>query len=110
MNFINSVLHDTGDLLEYRHLIKGPDAIIWKKSLANDLGRLAQGVGTRMKEGSNTIFFIHPKLIPKDKNITYVKLVSTIRPLKTEVNRVRVTIGGDRLEHDGDTASIPVEL
>ena len=26
--------------------------------LANDLGRLAQGVGTRMPSGTNTIFFI----------------------------------------------------
>ena len=34
----------TGDLLHYRQLIKGPDAAIWRRSCANDFGRLAQGV------------------------------------------------------------------
>ena len=50
----------TGQLLEYRHLVRGPDAKIWKKAFANDLGRLAQGVGTRMRTGTNTVFFVHP--------------------------------------------------
>ena len=38
----NSVLEDvSGNLLEYRHLIKGPDVAIWTRSLANNFGRLA---------------------------------------------------------------------
>ena len=38
----NSVLDKyTGNLLKYRHLIKGPDRRIWLKALANDLGHLA---------------------------------------------------------------------
>ena len=106
----NAVLQDSGELLEYRQLIKGPDASIWKRSLANDIGRLAQGVGTRMKSGTNTIFFMHPSKIPKGKKVTYVKLVSTIRPLKEEVNRVRVTVGGDRLEYNGFTNTVPAAL
>ena len=109
-HLINSVLHSTGELLEYRHLIQGPDAAIWKTALANDLGRLAQGVGTRMQKGTNTISFIHPKDIPKNKKITCVKLVSSMRPLKSEVHRVRVTIGGDRLEYAGKTSSVPATL
>ena len=39
---------DTGVSLEYRHLIQGPDKYIWVKTLANDFGRLAQGVTDRM--------------------------------------------------------------
>ena len=31
----------TGVLYEYRHLQQGPDAHIWKRGLANDLGKLA---------------------------------------------------------------------
>ena len=39
---MNAVLDiTTGEMLEYRHLIKGPDKVLWKKVLANDLGRLA---------------------------------------------------------------------
>ena len=36
----------TGVLQEFRHLIKGPDKEIWIKSLANEIGRLAQGVAS----------------------------------------------------------------
>ena len=63
-----------------------------------------------MKRGTNTIFFIHPKDIPKNKKVTYVKLVASIRPLKEEVNRVRVTVGGDRLEYNGQTHTVPAAL
>ena len=34
--------------LKYRHLIHGPNGDTWVKALANDLGRLAQGVSTGM--------------------------------------------------------------
>ena len=54
-----------------------------------------------MKSGTNTIFFIHLSKIPKEKKATCVKLVSRIRSLKEEVNRVRVTVGEDQLGYDG---------
>jgi hypothetical protein len=60
-NFANSVIDEvTGQALEYRHLSKGPNSSIWIQALANNLGRLAQGVGTRMLTGTNTIVFIWP--------------------------------------------------
>ena len=49
-----------GDMLECRQLSKSSDREIWRKALANDLGRLSQGVGSRMKTGTNAIKFIHP--------------------------------------------------
>ena len=54
-----------------------------------------------MKSGTNTIFFTYLSRLLKGKKVTYVKLVLTIWPLKEEVNRVRVTVGGDRLEYNG---------
>ena len=45
----------TGNVHEYRHLARGPDKNIWTKSLANDLGRLAQGFGLRIPTGTNTL-------------------------------------------------------
>ena len=63
-----------------------------------------------MQKGTNTIFFIHPSKIPKDKKSAYCKLVASIQPLKTEVNRVRVTIGGDYLDYDGFKSAIPATL
>ena len=43
---------------------------------ANKFGRLAQGVGGRVK-GTDTIFFIHKHKIPQDrlKDVMYIKFV-----------------------------------
>ena len=38
----------TGASLEYRNLVKGPTKSICGDSFANEIGRLAQGVGTMM--------------------------------------------------------------
>ena len=89
---------DTGISLEYRHLIQGPDKYIWLKALANDFGRLAQGVKGRMPTGNSTIFFIHPSEIPTYKKVTYGRLVVDIRPLKEEKYRVRIKVGGNKLD------------
>ena len=40
-------------------------------SIANDLGRLAQGVGTRMPTGTNTVFFIAKSAISQGRKVTY---------------------------------------
>jgi len=56
----------TGQGLEYRHLLINPDAETWIHSFANNLGRLAQGVGTHMTSGNNTIFFIPRSAVPKE--------------------------------------------
>ena len=95
---------DTGVSLEYAALASGPDKDIWTRALANDIGRLAQGVGSRIK-GNNTMFFLHPSNISKDRKITYGRLVATLRPNKAEVNRVRLTVGGDRLDYAGNTTT-----
>jgi hypothetical protein len=58
---------DTGKLLNYCQLmqsIKYQDA--WSLSLANKFGRLANGVGGRIKNPTNTIQFIHQHEVPKD--------------------------------------------
>jgi hypothetical protein len=101
---------DTGDILHYRQLIRSVDAAIWKKACANDFGRLAQGVGTRMPTGTNTIFFIPKDKVPRDRKISYVNPVASIRPHKEEMYRVRLTAGGDRLEYPGVTSTETVSL
>ena len=37
-------------------------------------------------------------------------MISTIRLLKSEVHRVRVMVGGDRLDYDGNTSAVPAQL
>ena len=110
-HFCNSVIDPSaGDILEYRYLIRGPDKAIWRTSLANDLGRLAQGVGTRMKSGTNTIVFVQQSAVLSDRKVSYVHLVASMRPKKAETHRVRVTAGGDRLEYPGVTSTNTASL
>ena len=102
----NAVIDDiTGQSLEYPALSTGPDKHIWIQALANDLGRLAQGIGTRMPTGTNTIAFIKRRAVPIGRQVTYGRLVSSIRPNKAETHRVRVTVGGDRLDFPGVTTT-----
>ena len=54
----------SGQALKYRLLVRGPNGDTWIKSLANDLGRLSQGVGTRMPTGTNTVFFVYNEADP----------------------------------------------
>mgnify|MGYP004177061623 CR=1 FL=1 len=69
---------NTGFSLEYRHLVKGDDSAIWTTGMANELGRLAQGVGTRMPTGTNTIFFCNKSQIPNNKFATYGRIVASL--------------------------------
>ena len=87
--------------LEYRHLIRGPNGDTWIKALANNLGRLDQGVGNRMPTGINTVFFVAKLAIPQGRKVTYDQMVASIRPTKAKVNRVCLTVGGDRLDFPG---------
>ena len=57
--------------LEYWHLIRGPNRDTWIRALANNLGRLAQGVGTRMPTGTNTVFFVAKSAIPQGRKVIY---------------------------------------
>ena len=69
-NHANAVIDtDTGLSLEYPHLICGPDKYIWKTSLANDFGWIAQGVCTRLPTGTNTVFFIPHSAIPAGRTV-----------------------------------------
>jgi hypothetical protein len=55
--------------MNYCVLSAGPDHDLWLRSMANDLGQLAQGVGQHRPanqriEGTNTIMCIHKHEVP----------------------------------------------
>ena len=84
-------------------LLQGPNKTIWRTSPANNIGRLTQGVGTRMPCGTKTVFYVPKSRVPADCKVNYSRIVATIHTHKTEVNRVRVTVGGDILNYPGGT-------
>ena len=100
----NAVIDEvTGQSLDLLQLLQGPNKSTGRTSLANDLGRLTQGVGTRMPCGTNTVFYVPKASVSTNRKVTYAHMVATICLHKTEVNRVRVTVGGNILDYPGAT-------
>ena len=110
----NAVLDpDTGDMLEYRHLLKSEKySKRWNHSAANEFGRLAQGIGGRIKNPTETIFFIHKHEVPNErfKDATYGKFVCTERPQKAEVDRTRLVAGGNRINFPGEVGTPTADM
>ena len=63
-----------------------------------------------MPTGTETMFFIHPKKIPRHKKPTYMRIVAAYRPEKKDPYRVRFTCGGDRIEYFGDVSTKTADL
>jgi len=104
--------NETGEYLNYRQLIWNPKhKEIWSKSAANEFGRLAQGVGGRVK-ATNTIFFISKNQVPKDriKDVTYGSFVCDIKQNKTETHQTRLTAGGDRINYPEDVGTPTADM
>ena len=76
----------------------------------NKLGRICQGIGTspagtgKCVKGTDTFFLIRFEDIPANrrKEITYTKVVCKVRPEKSDPNRTRITIGGNRITFPGN--------
>ena len=96
---------DTGQLADYKELSQSSDGKHWINSCSNEVGRLAQGRHPSMPTGTDTIRFIKRSEAPADRSITYLRIVSTDRPQKTEVRRVRFTVGGDKVDCPFDVST-----
>jgi len=77
----------------------------WSLSSANKFGRLANGIGGRIKNPTNTIEFIFQHTVPTErmKNATYGQSVS-------EPNQTWFTVGGDRINYPGAVATPTAEM
>eukprot|EP00804_Cyclotella_cryptica_P008878 CCRYP_013090-RA/>CCRYP_013090-RA protein AED:0.15 eAED:0.14 QI:0/0/0/1/1/1/3/0/882 len=103
---------DTGELLEYRHLIKNPKyCTIWKNAYGKELGRLARGIPGTVK-GTNTIVFIAYNKIPpqRRKDVTYGCIVANYRPEKEDPYRIRLTVGGNRITYPGNCGTPTADM
>jgi hypothetical protein len=87
----------TGKAMEHSALMKDPHLQpLWTRGFGNECGRLFQGI--RDIPGTDTCFFIKLTNIPKDIKITYSKFCD-YKPHNKEKERVRLTVGGDRLNY-----------
>jgi hypothetical protein len=90
--------------MQYKYLMKDPDlGPSFEIGLSNELGRICQGI--RNNAGTNTAFFFDLKRVPKNRKITYMaNWFVTSNPTKKK-HRVRLMVGGDRLDNIGDTGT-----
>ena len=88
----NEVTHQiSGVSQEHRYLIKCLESKFWGRSFANELGQLSQGI--RGAKVTNIVLFILKDQVPKDKKVTYGKIVFKVKPEKKEKESTRLTVG-----------------
>ncbi len=103
---------ETGLPMTHRQVITHPETkVAWHRSSANKFGRLAQGIGGRIK-GTDTIHFIQKEHVPRDrlKDVTYGKFVCEEKPHKTEVQLTRLTMGGDKVNYPYEVRTPTAEM
>jgi hypothetical protein len=106
----NAVVHPiTGKQMEYMALMNDPDLQpLWKGGFSNEADRLFQGI--RDIPGTNTCFFVELTSIPKYRKITYGKIICDYKPHKKEKERIRLMVGGDRLDYSDDVATSTADI
>jgi hypothetical protein len=106
----NAVIHPiTGKEMEYIALMKDPRLQpLWTRGFGNECGWLFQGI--RDIPGTDICFFIKLTNIMKDRKITYSKIVCNNKPHKKEKDRVRLTMGGDRLDYSDDVVTSTADI
>jgi hypothetical protein len=105
-----AVIHPiTGNEMEYSALMKYPRLQpLWTWGFGNECSSLFQGI--QDIPGTDTCFFTTFKNIPEDRNITFGNIVCDYKPHKQEKERVRLTVGGDRLDYSGDVVTSTVDI
>ena len=102
-----------GKMIDYKQLINHSDKQTrewWEKSPVNEFGKLLKGGGknedgTQREKGSDTFHFIRRMYVPIGKKLTYARFCCDVRLQKDDINRTKLTVGGDRLEYNGKTSA-----
>ena len=84
---------------------------IWEMAMCVELGGLTQGFGDT--KGTETIRFLELdkiKNIPRDRTVTYARIVVDYRPQKKYPNRVRITVGGNLIEYPYELTTHTADL
>jgi hypothetical protein len=103
---------DTDSIAQYKELSECSEGTHWQASNADEIGRMFQGLGddSYMPKGTETLWFIDKKQIPKHKKPTYVNVVCADRPEKSNSRRVRWTAGGDRIDYPGNKTTKTADM
>jgi hypothetical protein len=105
-DFASAVLDDeTGDLLEYCHLLRHPKyRDVWSKSFGTEICWLATT--------TETIAFMSKDMIPHNrcKDITYGRIVCDYQSEKKDSYRTHITMGGNLINYPDDCGTPTADL
>ena len=110
----NAVVHPvTGETItNYKKLLyDNVTKPVWEEAMCKELGRLAQGY--EKTEGTSTVTFMRKEdiaNIPKDRTVTYARIVVDYRPQKKDPNRVRITAGGNLIQYPYELTTRTADL
>ena len=107
--YLNHIYNKDGKKQSLDKLLRSDMKDVWGRALSNEWGRLATG-NTHGVESTDTIEFIPHSLVPSNKKVTYASFVCDYRPLKKEQWRIRLVVGGDKLEYTLDSGSPATDL
>jgi hypothetical protein len=104
-----SAIHcDTGQAAEYRQLLKSSEGHLWEQAGTKEFARLCNGcpaAGIPQNEGTNTMTFIPVQDLPHNRKATYARIVVADRPSKADPKRMRLTVGGDRIDYPDEVST-----
>lgn len=106
---INHIYDDNGNKLSLEKLLAGEHSTRWNKALSNELGRLTQSNNAGVAS-ADAMDFIFQHEVPNGSQVTYANFVCDYRPLKDEPWRVRLVVGGDKLNYEFDSGSPAASL
>lgn len=115
-NFCVSIIHpETGEVIsKYEKLMWDPKLQhMWTTVMGKEFGSLAQGDDKTGTEGTNYIFVLtHEQIknIPKDRAITYTKIVVNFQPQTEDPNWVRLTAGGNLIKYPGELTTRTADI
>jgi hypothetical protein len=82
-----------------------------EEAMCVELGRLSQGY--KIEQGTDTIRWMEiddVKNIPKNRTVTYARIVVDYRAQKSDPNKVRITAGGNLIDYPFELTTRTAEL
>ncbi len=105
----------TGEIISsYKRLMNDPaTAEVWMTAFGKDFGGMSQGDNKTDQKGTNAMFIMPPSNvpnIPKDRVITYARVVVDHRPQKADPNRIQITAGENLINYPGKLTSRTADI
>jgi hypothetical protein len=89
-------------------------AEVWQTAFGKDFGSMAQGNNKMGQKGTNSVFIMAWKEIDgvkaKQEKWTYARILVDFQPQKDNPNQIRIAMGGNLINYNGDTPTRTVDL